>query len=123
MKFVIRVLGAQDELLAWATVYARPTPQEGRASCPFYAASPTTFLVERNGTATRIAVHWCDLDIARLAQVSEPTPMTVGQSYTWTWIEPVWLVAGMKDVPLPAVTVRDSQVIGVPAGGIGITGR
>jgi hypothetical protein len=122
-KFVFRVLGAHDELLAWTTVHAQPRPQVGRASCPFYPTSPTRFVVERDGIATSLAIHWCDLDIARRAQVAAPTPMTVGQEYTWTWIEPVWLVSGMKEVPLPPVTVGKSVAIEVPVGALGVTGE
>lgn len=122
-KFVVRLLDAEDTLLAWAEVYASPKPQGQRRSCPFWADGPTQFLIEQDGVASKVTIHWCDLDLARLGTPIEPTPVQVGQIFNWTWIEPVWLVpATEKDVPLPAVTVRKSVTLNVPPGTLAAVG-
>jgi hypothetical protein len=117
-KFVVRLLDAQDALLAWAEVSAEPKPQERGASCPLYAATPSQFLIEQDGTATRLSVHWCDLDVARVQHLLEPVTVKQGQVFTLSWLEPVWLVPGMRDVPLPAVTVRQSVTVVPPTGSL-----
>lgn len=117
-KFVVRLLDADGQLLAWAEVYAAPRPQERGASCPFWPVTPTIFAVESAGVAQELTVHWCDLDIARRTPLPEPTVVAVGQVFTFTWIEPIWLVAGMRDVPLPGVTVRQSMAIAPPTGSL-----
>lgn len=109
-KFVVRLLDADGHLLSWAEVWARPEPQRAAASCPFWPTGPTQFVIERGGVASEITVHWCDLDVARRREVA-PHPVQAGQVVTFTWMEPVWLVPGMRDVPLPPVTVRSSIVL------------
>ena len=117
-KFVVRLLDASDVLLAWATVMAEPKPQGRNRSCPFYATGPTQFVITTPGIAEKVTIHWCELDIARIGGAIEPTPVEVGQVFTWTWLEPVWLVAGMKDVPLPPVTVYAPVTIAPPTGSL-----
>lgn len=120
-KFVLRLLDESDQLLAWATVTATAKPQGRPRSCPFYADAPTPLVIERDGLATSLTIHWCDLDLARRGQPIEPVPVQVGQVMTFGWIEPVWLVPGSaQDVPLPTITERRAVTIGVPAGGIGL---
>jgi hypothetical protein len=121
-KFVVRLVDAEGRLLAWAPALAGPRPQPGRASCPFWPEAPTRFAIEQSGRATAISVHWCDLDIARTNALIEAADVEVGQVFNFTWIEPIWLVAGMRDVALPAVTERQSVEIGVPVGGLGMVG-
>lgn len=117
-KFVVRLLDEEDELLAWATVYGTARPQARAGSCPFFPTEPTSFLIEREGLAARISVHWCDLDVARQQALVEPVAVAPGQRFSFAWIEPVWLVAGMRDVPLPPVTVRAPVAVGVPTGSV-----
>jgi hypothetical protein len=120
-KFVVRLLDAAGTLLAWATVYATAKPQaRPAASCPFMAPSNTTFVIEQDGLASQISVHWCELDVARKQNLMEPVPVQALQVFTFAWIEPVWLVAGTRDVPLPQVTVRAPVKIGVPTGALGV---
>ncbi len=122
-KFVVRVLTANGELLAWQTVWAEPRLEQPRgASCPFFGPSPTHFVAERDGVATQISVHWCDLDVARKADLLEPLEVKAGQALAYGWIEPVWLVPGMHDVPLPAVTERGSIMLQVPTGDLAAKG-
>jgi hypothetical protein len=122
-KFVVRLLDAEGALLSWSTVYAVSKPQaRPAASCPFVAPTHTTFVIERDGVASQISVHWCDLDVARRQALLEPVPVQALQVFTFAWIEPVWLVAGMRDVPLPSVTVRAPVAIGVPTGSLTAAG-
>lgn len=115
-KFVVRLLDPDAQLLAWAEVYAEPNPQARGASCPFWPVGPTSFVIERDGVATEITVHWCDLDVARRESILEPTPVQVGQVVNFGWLAPIWLVPGMRDVPLPGVTIRQAVTVGVPVG-------
>lgn len=115
VKFVVRLLDEAGALLAWASVYATARPQDRAGSCPFFAPT-TSFVIERDGLASRISVHWCDLDVARVQVLVEATPVSVGQVFAFNWIEPVWLVPGMRDVPLPPVTVRAPVAVSVPVG-------
>lgn len=117
-KFVVRLLTAEDVLLAWAEVYATARPQDRGGSCPFWAPGPTPLLIEVDGLATKISVHWCDLDVARVQALLEPLTVTAGQQASFAWIEPVWLVPGMRDVPLPGVTVHAPVSVRVPTGSV-----
>lgn len=121
MKFVVRLLDADNTLLSWTQVTAAPSRQEGgRASCPLVATTPTQFVIERDGIAAKFSVHWTDLDIARVRDLDEPVLVKAHQVFHYTWIEPVWLVSGMRDVPLPAVTVRNSVTICPPPAQMGM---
>lgn len=116
-KFIVRLLSAAGELLAWAEVVAEARPQGRPRSTPFVALAHTSFGIEANGIATQLAVHWADLDVARLTPLMEPVPVQVGQVFTFAWWEPVWMVEGSKvDVPLPPVTVRAPVKVAVPVG-------
>ena len=117
-KFVVRLLTAEHALLAWAEVHATARPQDRGGSCPFWAPGPMLFAIEADGIATTLSVHWCDLDVARVQALLEPLAVTAGQQASFAWIEPVWLVPGMRDVPLPGVTVRAPVAIVVPTGSV-----
>lgn len=121
--FVARILDDAGALLAWARVEAEARPQDRAASCPFFALEPTRFEAEASGLASRISVHWPDLDVARVQDILEPVQVEAGQVLAFAWIEPVWLVAGSRGVPLPPVTERRSVVISPPTGGLlGVAG-
>lgn len=117
-RFVVRLLDASDNLLAWTEVEAEARPQDRAGSCPFFAVAPTLFEVEQSGRVARVAVHWPDLDVARVTTPVAELDVRAGDVVNYAWIEPVWLVPGMRDVALPAVTVRKSVAIGVPSGGL-----
>lgn len=120
-KFVVRLLSADDLLLAWTEVYATSQPEHGRASCPFWAPqNMSTFLIETSGTASKLSIHWCDLDVARVQAILEPLAVTAGDLCQFAWLEPVWLVSGMRDVPMPSTTVKTSVKIQPPLGGFGV---
>jgi hypothetical protein len=117
-KFVVRLMGKGD-MLAWAEVYAEPSPQAGRASCPLFVVGkgPTKFLIEQSGLVTHMTIHWPDLDVVRSREMT-PTPVQAGQVMEFLWIEPVWLVVGMKDITLPPVTVRAPVIVAPVMGGL-----
>jgi hypothetical protein len=124
-KFVVRLLTAAGELLAWAEVYAEAKPQGRPRSTPFFASTPTLFAIEQHGEASQIAVHWCDLDVARLFQLPEPVDVATGQVLKYDWFTmPVWLVEGSKvDVPLPTVTIKQSVKVTPPTGNLAAVGN
>lgn len=118
-RFIVRLLDAAGELLSWCEVQAVAQPQGRPRSTPFRAQTPSMFVIERDGTATHLAVHWADLDVARLTPLMEATAVQVGQVLRFDWIEPVWMVEGSKvDVPLPPVTVRAQVRIQPPTGSL-----
>ena len=118
-RVIVRLLTAEGDLLAWAEVYAEARPQGRPRSTPFKAVGPTSFVIERDGNATQMSIHWPDLDVARLTPLMNPSRVQVGQVARFDWIEPVWMVEGSKaDVPLPAVTVRGPVEIQPPVGGL-----
>ena len=117
-RFIVRLLDADGVLLSWAEVQATARPQRTAGSCPFFASSTTQFVIEQAGTATRLSIHWADLDVARVQNLMEPVAVSVGQVCNFAWIEPVWLVPGMREVPLPAVTVRAPVDVRVPVGAL-----
>ncbi len=118
--FVVRWVDADGNLLAWARVPASPKPQASRASCPFWPVQPTSMTIERDGAIAQIVIHWPDLDIARVKALPEPQPVTAGQTYLFTWLEPIWLVAGMANIALAPVTETAPVTIGVPTARLGI---
>ncbi len=123
-KFVVRLMDDNDNLLAWTELYCESKPQGGRRSCPFWPKGPTQFPIEQDGVATKIAIHWCELDLAREQALAQPVPVTVGVLADYTWIGPVWLVPAMdKDLVLPPVTVRQSVSLQPPVGSLVGTGQ
>jgi len=120
-SFIVRLLDADGGLLAWAEVMGKSRPQGRPRSTPFLAQGPTQFVIERDGMALGLSVHWADLDVARYSALMTPCRVQVGQVMRFDWIEPVWMIKGAEfDVPLPQVTVRKPVAIGVPVGGLGV---
>jgi hypothetical protein len=119
-RFVVRLLTAEGDLLAWSEVQAQTKPQGRHRSTPFMALGPTMFVIEQNGIASHVAVHWCDLDVARMFALETPAAVSVGQVLRYDWFTmPVWMVEGSKvDVPLPPVTVRAQVKIAPPTGNL-----
>jgi hypothetical protein len=119
--FVVRLCDADRRMLSWARVEAESRPQRPKAgSCPFYAAQPTVFIIDRVGVATQLIVHWANLDVVRSVPMLTSVDVEPGQVHQFSWMEPVWLVPGERDIVLEGVTERSSVMIGVPTGGIGI---
>jgi hypothetical protein len=70
-KFIVRLLTADNDLLAWAEVVAEARPQGRPRSTPFLARESTLFSIEQTGQAKRISIHWADLDLVRQNELSE----------------------------------------------------
>jgi hypothetical protein len=118
-RFIVRLLDAAGDLLSWCEVYAVAKPQGRPRSTPFVALAPSTFVIERDGLASQLSVHWADIDVARLTPLMGETPVQMGQVLRFDWIEPVWMIEGSKvDVPLPPVTVRAQVKIQPPTGAL-----
>jgi hypothetical protein len=117
-RFVVRLLDSEGVLLGWSEVQAEARPQGRPRPTPFKALAPSMFPIERDGIASQLSIHWADMDVVRLAQLT-PSPVLAGQLMQFNWTEPVWMVEGSKvDVPLPPVTVRAKVVIAPPTGNL-----
>ena len=134
-KFVIRLMDTDDRLLAWTELACESRPQGGRRSCPFWPTTPTQFAIETSGIASKVVIHWCELDLARVMDL-EPIAVLEGQVFDFTWIGPVWLVPAMDKeialpdlgpvwlqienavIKLPATTVKGPTVIAPPTGSL-----
>lgn len=122
-RFIVRLVDESGALLSWAEVQAEAKPQGRPRSTPLMAVCPTQFVIERDGVATQLVIHWADMDVVRATRLMEPTPVQVGQVATHAWLEPVWMVKGAEtDIPLAPVTVRGPVRVSVPPGGFGIVG-
>jgi hypothetical protein len=122
-RFIVRLVNDAGALLSWAEVQAEAKPQGRPRSTPLMALCPTQFVIERDGVAAQLVIHWADMDVVRVTAPMNPTPVQVGQVVTYTWLEPVWMVKGADaDIPLAPVTVRGPVRVGIPAGGLGAVG-
>lgn len=110
-RFVLRLLDAADGLLGWTEVLARPCP--GGA---FHADDAVGLVVDRDGQAASVTVHWTELDIAR--RVTVPVmAVRAGVRLRLDWPENiVWRVHGEADVPRPPVTVRRDLTLSLRPG-------
>jgi hypothetical protein len=120
-SFVVRLVDGGGALLAWTEVMAEARPQGRPRSTPFMAYAPSQFVIERDGVATDLVVHWPDLDVVRKTPMLEKVPVRVGQVFAFHWIEPVWMVKGAEsDIPLVPVTVRRPVVASPPPAAMGV---
>jgi hypothetical protein len=118
-KFIVRLVGDDGALLAWTEVVATASPQGRPRSTPFKAIGPSHFVIERDGVAAALIIHWADLDVVRKTTLMNPSAVQAGQVQRFDWIEPVWMVKGSeRDIPLEPVTVRSPVSVGVPAGSL-----
>lgn len=119
-RFIVRLLDSEGVLLSWCEVQAESRPPGRPRPTPFVALASSMFVIERDGIAAQLVIHWADLDVVRVTPLMERTPVQVGQVMRFDWIEPVWMVEGSKvDVALPPVTVRSSVKVVPPVGGLG----
>lgn len=111
-------MSATDTLLAWTEAWAEAKPQGRPRSTPFFALGQTLFIIEEDGLAASVIIHWADLDLVRRMPIGE-TPVAAGNSFTFTWIGPVWMVKGADaEIPLPPVTIRNNVAIAPPSGNL-----
>lgn len=123
VEFVVRLLTEDDQVLAWARVPAESRPQDTRAACPFFASGLTHFVAELDGSIAKLVVHWPELNVARMLDQPERHLVKAGQEFNFVWLEPVWLVGGMENVPMPAVTERAPVRVAPPVGDMAAVGH
>jgi hypothetical protein len=120
-SFIVRLVDGDGALLSWTEVLAEARPQGRPRSCLFVAKAPSQFVIERDGIATDLVVHWPDLDLVRKTPMLGNVPVQVGQSFAFHWIEPVWMVKGAEsDIPLAPVTMRRHVVLSPPTAALGV---
>lgn len=123
-KFVVRLLDDAGTLLGWTTLHLSPQPfdpEHPRTRCDFCPDSPTSIRVLAAGRATRMVVHWTDVNVVRQEAILTPLDLFrehIGQVLMYHWAQPVWAVQGQPDVPLPPVTVGESISLVVPTGNL-----
>jgi hypothetical protein len=121
-RFIVRLLNSEGVLLSWCEVMGEARPAGRPLPTPFVARVPSMFVIERDGIASQVVIHWADLDLVRVSPLT-PARVQIGQVLRFDWIEPVWMVEGSKvDVPLPSVTVRRAVQIAPPTGNLGAVG-
>lgn len=113
MTFTVRLLGTDDELLAWSRV---PTQVRLEGHVAQLLAGRSRFVIERDGTAARLSIECPDL--GGIGRVVPMLPMAVraGYAFDFVWSAPVWTVEGQPDVPMPMVAERRPVEIEVPTG-------
>ncbi len=112
-RLIIRVIDADELLLAWTDIEA-----EARGDGRLWSTISPLLLVERAGTPHTLSVHWPDVHVeARTPLTLEA--VTIGSTITLPWENTPVLIVGPVPGPLPPVTVRGSIQIGVPVGSLG----
>lgn len=117
-KFVIRLLDAKRELLAWAE-------ENLVLNGARYHTDTTRFHVYTKGVPDKISIEWCDQNLVRetdtvIATMKHVSP---GDVLDFHWkLDVIWDTSRHHGTPrsqvvLPPVTVRQSIAIGVPAVG------
>ncbi len=112
VRLVVRVLDADNRLLAWA-----PVPAEMRGDGCLWVTGVHPAPVEAVGVPAWISVHWPDLNVqvrTRLPSVSSVAP---GQTIPLAWPQPV-IRFPSDPTPMPGVTVRGPVGIAPPTGNL-----
>jgi hypothetical protein len=115
-KLVIRILGRKEELLGWAEAVG-----EARGDGKIWISEPTLVLVEQDGTAMYLSMHWCDVNV-EIRSLIEQHPVKQGDVFNLPG-EMVAFVCGPAAGGLPPVTVRNAINIGIPVGSLGARGH
>lgn len=117
-KFVLRLLDANRELLAWAE-------ENLVLNGARYHTDTTRFHVYTKGVPDKISIEWCDQNLVRetdtvIATMKKVSP---GDVLDFHWkLDVIWDTSHHVGTPrsqviLPPVTVRQSIAIGVPSVG------
>lgn len=116
-KFVIRLLTEDGELLAWCEEHIKPEANKAEGNCRFKVDS-STFRVLKGGTATFIAIHWCDLDVSRKMETFggpfEIPESQVGGTARLDWMQAIWGVKGTTYVPKSVWIVQGDTGVPLP---------
>ena len=111
MKVIIRLLSADNMLLAWGE-----TSGEMRGDGALWPAKPQLeLIVEQTGTVAWQNAHWTDLNV-NFSQAIGPMPVMEGQRLVVEFNRPLVRVASSLE-SLPAVTLRDHAVISILSAG------
>jgi hypothetical protein len=109
--FIIRLLDANREVLAWKKVTAE-TKGDGR----LWAKENFVAAVTRTGTAVALNYHWVDVHCHTTVALPQPVQVEFGQVVTLPLADLVHIPS--EPLPLPPVTVTSSVEVGVPVGTI-----
>jgi hypothetical protein len=111
--FIVRLLNAQREILAWNRV-----PAETRGDGGLWPMQNFVAEVEQTGVATAICFHWPDLHCYTTEPLTEHSHVTAGQVFTVPLLntgKPMIHIAS-EAAPLPPITVRSSVTVGIGTG-------
>ncbi len=129
-NFVVRLLDADHNLVAWSKVQAKAYPAEvpGRSSQWWPAVLVTEFIAEAPGTITQMYIEWADCGLGRVAPIGPLVVDRAGRSVKleWSFINtgPIWMVRDERTpeqlaVVLTPIVEREPVRIGVPAVSLG----
>lgn len=115
-KSVVRVLDREQQLLAWAEVWL-----ETRGDGALWATRPRVAPVERAGTPCELSIHLADINYEVLPRPSfAHKAVEPGDQIVLDWRHQPVVKFGDPPQNLPPVTVRQSVVVGIPVGDLGV---
>ena len=104
------------EMLGWAEVQGW-APGNGKIRI----TESTAIGIERDGIPAFLSIHWCDVNVETISPLTVRGVSHVGDVLT---IPGYWdaIQCGEMPTDLPATTVREPILIGVPVGNMGARG-
>ncbi len=117
VKLVVRVLDADNRLLAWVPVWAEMRGDRGLHVTGVYSAP-----VEAVGVPVILSVHWTDMNVQSRVLLTDHPRVEPGMVVPLSWPGPA-ITVGSDEGPLPAVTVRQAVTIAPPTGDMSQTGQ
>lgn len=116
-KIVCRLFDAQGVMLGWTQHEAAI-----RGDGMIRAADAIAVTIDQAGELSAVSWHWVDVNVE--TRVAVPLRRVVqGQTIIVAHRDDPLIHCGPMPGPLPAVTLRQSPVIGVPAGQLGAVAR
>jgi hypothetical protein len=110
--FIVRLLNAEREVLAWNKI-----PAETKGDGGLWALQQFVAEVDTNGVGTAICFHWPDVHVYQTRPLAQPLPVEVGKVITVPIMETPMIHIRSEPLPLPGVTVKQSVTVGLmPAG-------
>lgn len=117
-RLIIRLVDSEGTLLGWGFQNTK-APGDGTLVPDGLCGG----VGEANGVATRIIVHWPDLNM----QVSGEIPATAlaeGKAFAFAWSGPMLRLDNPLDhPPLAPVTVREGVFVNIPVAQLGLKGH
>jgi hypothetical protein len=111
MMFIVRLLDADRQILAWNKL-----PVETRGDGNVWAMQNFVAEAEQTGKATGICYHWADLHVYQTVPFAEPVQCVAGQTITIPIHNSVILSVPSEPLPLPPITVRSDVTVGIGTG-------